>query len=844
MLPWKVMDIDVHEPLRDIDGLKGYAGIWATLRIRGVPVAHIELPVKADTCSADTLRAAVRQHRAALVRYTVRQSLTLAPGQGSYAEADCPTISVVICTRGRPDELALCLEALCRQHLPPFEIIVVDNAPLDGTTERLVRERFSNCRYLQEPLPGLDRARNLGIEAAVGELVVFTDDDVIPEPGWLSAVASVFARQPHVMAVTGLVLPAALDTPAQLQFERYSGFGRGCQRQWFTAGGRFTPRLDHHNAGRFGTGANMAFRRRLLREIGLFDPALDVGTATGGGGDIEMFFRVLQAGFTLVYEPAAVVRHGHRPGAAALRKQIRAWGSGNVAFVLSSCRRFPQERGSFIRQMFSYLGHWILWRMLGVGRSRPVARALVLQELLGACLGPGRYLRALEESRRFEGEFLGDVVPAKRGLRRTGAFAIREIEITKPIPDIDDIAEYSAVRVYVRREGRPIGSVEIANGGHALTGPQLADSVSSSLTSALDILSGYAASSAVDDFVGQTSPQARSCSSELRESADPGITVVVCTRDRPAELERCLCALRQLRYTCYEVIVVDNASREAEQIRAIVQGAGFRYVREDRPGLNIARNRGAAAGRYDILAYVDDDAVADPNWLESLARAFARGDAGAVTGLVLPAEIESRAQRLFEAYGDGMSKGFGARVFDASGLALRDVIAAHKFGVGTNMAVRRSVLDSIGGFDPMLDVGTPAAGAGDIDLFHRLLVRGFRVQYEPSAVIWHHHRQDMDGLCKQVYQNGRSFGVYLLKLLSERSVPRREVIHFALTKWIPWCVGRVVLALVGLHRLPLPMVAAELLGALHSPWAYWAAVRRLASLETAAPNAELNVSPT
>ena len=69
---------------------------------------------------------------------------------------------------------------------------------------------------------------------------------------------------------------------------------------------------QHGGAGMFGTGANMAYRRSLFDKIGYFDPALDVGTATNGGGDLEMFFRVLKEGYVLVYEPRAVVRHRHR----------------------------------------------------------------------------------------------------------------------------------------------------------------------------------------------------------------------------------------------------------------------------------------------------------------------------------------------------------------------------------------------------------------------------------------------------------------------------------------------------------------------------------------------------
>ena len=131
--------------------------------------------------------------------------------------------------------------------------------------------------------------------------------------------------------MTGLVIPAELETPAQELFERLGGFGRGFRRQWFHADvstGRVVGAGALVSAGEFGTGANMAFRRTTLLRCGGFDPAFDVGTPTGGGGDLDMFHRVIAAGGVLRYEPAAIVFHTHRRTLDELRRQIRANGSG------------------------------------------------------------------------------------------------------------------------------------------------------------------------------------------------------------------------------------------------------------------------------------------------------------------------------------------------------------------------------------------------------------------------------------------------------------------------------------------------------------------------------------
>src|SRR5205814_852356 len=92
-------------------------------------------------------------------------------------------------------------------------------------------------------------------------------------------------------------------------------------------------------------------------QIGGFDPALDVGTCTNGGGDLDMFFRVLKAGHTLVYEPAALVRHRHRRTYVELRQQITNNGIGFYAYLTRTARAFPEERRAVLR----FGLWWFVW---------------------------------------------------------------------------------------------------------------------------------------------------------------------------------------------------------------------------------------------------------------------------------------------------------------------------------------------------------------------------------------------------------------------------------------------------------------------------------------------------
>jgi glycosyltransferase involved in cell wall biosynthesis len=300
--------------------------------------------------------------------------------------------------------------------------------------------------------------------------------------------------------------------------------------------------------------------------------------------------------------------------------------------------------------------------------------------------------------------------------------------------------------------------------------------------------------------------------------APPGLTVVVCTRDRPSLLAGCLASLRSLDPAPEEVLVVDNGSTGPETAEVVAQ-AEFRFVREEDEGLNRARNLGWRSSMHDVVAYVDDDVRVQGDWAAAIQQAFRDPTLAAVTGLVEPVALETHAQRLFQHYGGGMSRGERARDFHRDAMSWRELIEVQRAGVGANMAIRRSVLAALGGFDPALDLGTPAHGAGDLDLFHRLLVHGWRLRYEPAARVLHHDREDLPALQRQLYDNGRAFGVYLLKIWRERTVPRSALIRYA-GRRAAWLVGRVGKRLVRANALPMPLLLAELRGTFDAPAAY------------------------
>lgn len=318
-----------------------------------------------------------------------------------------PLVTVAVCTRDRAHQLDSCLTAVQRLTYPRLDVLLIDNVPITDAAKVLVENRFPHVRYRVEPRPGLDWARNRAVVEAEGDIIAFTDDDVVVDPGWVDALVRVFAEDPHIMAVTGLVAPYELETEAQILFEKYGGFGKGFKRKSCPLrkeGHLF--QWSHLAAGDLGTGANMAFRRSVFDTIGLFDPALDTGTPTGGGGDLEMFFRVVQEGHALVYEPKAVVRHIHRREYHRLKTQIRSWGTAFMAYLTRSAMAYPKARPMIV----CFALRWLVGRhlirplkQLLAGKSIPLD--LVLAELTGSFAGVFAYHKALRRVKEIEAGF-------------------------------------------------------------------------------------------------------------------------------------------------------------------------------------------------------------------------------------------------------------------------------------------------------------------------------------------------------------------------------------------------------------------------------------------------------
>lgn len=784
-------------------------GVYALVWLHGEPIGSVTvlddpetaLNVIVERARQDLAREIVEHHlRDALVGpglLHVARDRGLAAVAHPSVEPDGRTVTVAVCTRDKPESLRQCLAALTALDPAPEELLVIDNASADDSTRAVVAE-FPAARYVREPRPGLDWARNRALLEAQGDIIAYTDDDVLVHEQWVGNLRRAFAEEPTAAAVTGLVAPAELTSLAQVLFEANGGFDRGYRRRYFSAAvkcGEVAARV-FGLSGAAGTGANMAFVRRRLLELGGFDPALDVGTVTGGGGDLEMFFRVVAAGDLLVYEPSAVVRHVHRHTVKNLVKQRKGDGTGSYSFWSGAGARYDARQAEAFREL---AWHWFRSHHLRGGLRSVVLRSYRGREF-AAAEGRGLYeavrrdlygqaeARAAELRELFLAEpaLPGPVRPVSHPVAERRADPVISVDLLDGVVDDDsrrwpDLLGFRRVRVRVARAGVTEAVVTVASRGAGMSPARLRRELAAELGPAL--LRGglpQTITSATSVVSGAEPRQRLGLSPSFREvmtgvgdpaasalDADVAVTVLVVTREGPMLLERCLKSIKaQQTQRSVQLVVVDNSS-DAESTREVAhQHDDVVLIHEPRPGLSRARNAGLAAASGDIVATIDEEVDLPVDWLERLIAPFCDPAVAAVTGDVLPDNLESLEAQVFEDHG-GLGRGPHPQVFDRDWL-LWSRTAAPTWRVGTtaNAAFRRSILLELGPFAESLGPGTPAAVGDDAEYFYRVLRAGGVVAYEPAAVAHHAQHTTRTALRKKLTEDSAGWVAYHLDILT------------------------------------------------------------------------------
>jgi glycosyltransferase involved in cell wall biosynthesis len=410
-MPVLVGDIQLEMPLPQLNAGGRYQGARLLIWLHNQPIGEVHLSFTSDTSeplSTDRLASMLWPLIAdAVVAHCEDDGIPapagLPPGGLIQPRQPCRTrvgsadevpITVVIATRDRTESLLRCLASLAKLDYSSFDVVVVDSAPSTETTARTLKESQAwpfAVRYVRTSHPGLALAHNAALSAVTGEIVAITDDDVEVHPAWLMAIAEAFA-EPDATCVTGLILPAELQTPAQLLVERAGGYGRGFTRRIFTREMPDPEPLFPFTAGRFGSGANMAFRTAWLVAHGGFDRAMGAGTPARGGDDLTAFLGVIVNGGTLVYEPRAVVRHWHRREFEGMRRQAFGYGIGLGAYFAAALWARPPLIAAMLRRAVPAARHLLdPASVKNADRGAGFPRELVWRERAGVMAGPFAY---------------------------------------------------------------------------------------------------------------------------------------------------------------------------------------------------------------------------------------------------------------------------------------------------------------------------------------------------------------------------------------------------------------------------------------------------------------------
>jgi len=389
------VNLDLHDPIPTLTLRDGDTGLGVVVRRREVLVGFVltKLP-SGSTVSAQDLDALIGAACATkLVQENVLESLG---GRGSPSQV---SLTVAVCTHNRTAGL----EQLMASLLPlraesAFEVLVVDNAPSDDSTRTFV-STLPDVRYVREDCTGLDFARNRAVAEATGDVLAFLDDDVEVDRGWLTGLRLAWGEHPDAGCVTGLVLPFELATRAQITFELYGGFRRGFDTLRYVGQSLPGNRLYPLGAGIFGAGCNMSYRRDLLQKLGGFDEALDTGRPLPGGGDLDMFYRVVRSGYPLVYEPQYAVFHKHRREHSQLRRQLWTWGTGFMAYVVKTFRADPVGNIKLVWLVAWWFRIHVKEVVRSVLRRGPLSPELAVAQLAGGVVGlTGSYGRSRRRS--------------------------------------------------------------------------------------------------------------------------------------------------------------------------------------------------------------------------------------------------------------------------------------------------------------------------------------------------------------------------------------------------------------------------------------------------------------
>ncbi len=241
------------------------------------------------------------------------------------AIAESPPVSVIVCTRNGSATLRPCLESLEKLRYPNYELLVIDDGSTDSVPE--IAQAFPQVRYLRQEAAGLSAARNRGMREAAGVILAYTDDDCVAHPDWLTHLVRGFASDANAVAVGGPNIPP----PPRNGVEAVVAAAPGAPAHVL---------LNDHEAEHL-PGCNLAIRKDSLEQIGGFNTAF-----TTAGDDVDVCWRLRDAGGRLLFAAGAMVWHHRRRSASAYLRQQRGYGRAEALLMKFHPTRFGPLGGA------------------------------------------------------------------------------------------------------------------------------------------------------------------------------------------------------------------------------------------------------------------------------------------------------------------------------------------------------------------------------------------------------------------------------------------------------------------------------------------------------------------
>ena len=385
--------------------------------------------------------------------------------------------------------------------------------------------------------------------------------------------------------------------------------------------------------------------------------------------------------------------------------------------------------------------------------------------------------------------------------------AIRSVELSTPLQELNNVYDYLTVRLFLFWHNIPVAWVDFNNHHQSITIAQLEATIAAQTWE-------------------------KPIENTHLSDAIP-VSIVIATCDRPTSLQQCLTSLlAQRTKRSVQILVIDNRpnSGKTEPIVNqfdVNQPFTLTYITESRPGGSFARNAGFWASTGEIIITVDDDVTLPPEWLERLLAPFVRSDVSVVTGNLLPGELDTRSQQIFENYGNGgLGRGFqsferGKTWFNQQWLA----VPTWELGATANAAFRSEIFhhEQVGLMDEVLGPGMPSGAGEDLYFFYRILKANYHLVYEPQAWGWHQHRRTMAELKKQLFNYSKgNIAYHGTVLIHDRDLRVLPTVFIFLPIYY---FKKLFIALFIDRRYPITLRFTEIAGILAGPWGLWRSYR-------------------